>query len=408
MTTPAIQETASPPVFREAVRRQVEPPAPSSIPPLLRLGFRPFYLLAATFAGVAVPLWAFGFLGLTSVRTGLAWHVHEMVFGFAIAVIIGFLFTAGRNWTGLWTPRGRHLAALAGLWLAGRLAMLAAPAGVAAVIDLAFIPLAAWPLYQVLSRSGNKRNLFLVGLLGLLATLNAVFHASVLGWLALNPIHPVQSAILVIVMIETIIGGRVIPGFTANMARGVQPVINEQRDRICIVLVAATTLAWTLGLPAPVTASFSIAAAVTVLTRLLGFMPHRSVRHPLLWILHLSYGWLVIGLFLLGLSSLGLVSTSAAFHALGVGATAGLVIGMMTRTALGHTGRPLKAGAAEITMYLALHAGAVLRVLASLQVTDSHALLVGASALCWSVAFLLYAVVYGPWLCSTRVDGKDG
>ncbi len=211
-----------------------------------------------------------------------------------------------------------------------------------------------------------------------------------------------------IVIIEAVMGGRVIPMFTANTLGTVQPVVNPRRDRIAVALLAATALAWTIDLPGLATAALCIAAAAAVLFRVLGFMPHRTLGHPLLWVLHLSYAWLAIGLFLLGLSALGLVSDGAAFHALGIGATAGLIIGMLTRTALGHTGRPLKAGTAETVMYLAVHAGAVLRVLASLHVMESSVGLILASAACWSLAFLLYLVVYGPYLVRARLDGKDG
>ena len=135
----------------------------------------------------------------------------------------------------------------------------------------------------------------------------------------------------------------------------------------------------------------------------------RLLAHPLLWILHLSYLWIAIGLALLGASALGWTSESAAFHALGVGATGGLIIGMITRTALGHTGRPLQAGAAELAMYLLLQAGAVLRVWASLAGGASayEALLIASSA-CWSLSFVIYLLVYGPRLMKPRVDGRDG
>ena len=176
------------------------PPAAAVAPwlpshPLWRLGFRPFYLLAALLAAVAVPLWVARYLGWIDWQPiGLAWHMHEMVFGMAVAVIVGFLLTAVRAWTGLWTPREGHLAALAALWIAGRVALLAAPPLLAALVDLAFLPLAAWPLYRVLRRGGNKRNQFLPVLLVLLTLANALYHAAVLGWIALAPATPVQAA----------------------------------------------------------------------------------------------------------------------------------------------------------------------------------------------------------------------
>lgn len=376
--------------------------------PVFRLGFRPFYLLAALFAALSVPLWIaryFGNLGAL-VRVDLNWHMHEMVFGFAIAVIIGFLFTAGRNWTGLWTPRRGHLAALAGLWIAGRLAMLLTPPVVAAVVDLLFLPLAAYPIFRVLQRTGNKRNMFLVGLLALLTLVNALFHASVTGLLQISPIGPIQAAILIIVMIESVIGGRVIPGFTANAIQGVKPVMNERRDKISIALTALAALAWIAQLPGPLTGSLAVAAAVAQATRVLGWMPHVTLRKPILWILHLSYAWIPVGLLMLGLTAWGMTTSSSAFHVLTIGSMAGLIIGMITRTALGHTGRPLNAGNSEVAMYVLIQFGVIARMLAAANFMRPEMLV--AAAACWSAAFVLYVVVYAPYLLSPRVDGREG
>jgi len=378
--------------------------------PLWRLGFRPFYLLAAAFAAVSVPLWVTRYVGLLPglPRLGLAWHMHEMVFGFVIAVIIGFLFTAGRNWTGLWTPRRGHLAALAALWLAGRIAMLWAPPALAAIVDLLFLPAAAWPMYRVLQRSGNKRNLFLIGLLGLLTLVNAVFHAAVLGWLALPPASAIQAAILIVVMIESVIGARVIPGFTNNGAPGTKTIVHPKLDRISIALTAAASLSWVGGLPAAAIAGLAGAAACSQLLRLGGWKPHRTLHEPLLWILHLSYAWIPIGFFLIALSALHVVSSSAAFHALAVGSTAGLIMGMMTRTSLGHTGRPLRAGRSEVVMYLLIQAGAVARVCAAIDTSGMRLSVLVFAAVCWSAAFLLFVIVYGPYLYRARLDGREG
>lgn len=378
--------------------------------PLWRLGFRPFYLLAVVFAAASVPLWIAQYLGWMRwlPRVGLYWHMHEMVYGFVIAVIIGFLYTAGRNWTGLWTPRRGHLAALAGLWFAGRMAMLLADPMPAAIVDLLFLPLAAWPMYRVLQRSGNKRNLFLIGLLGLLTLANAAFHAAVLGWLALTPVSAIHAAILIIVIIESVIGARIIPGFTVNGAPGTKTVVHPRLERISLALTVAASLSWVCGFPGAAIAALASAAACVQLLRLSGWRPHRTVHKPLLWILHLSYAWIPIGFFLIALSALNVVSSSAAFHALTVGATAGLIIGMMTRTVLGHTGRPLQAGRVEVVMYLMIQAGAVARVCAALDASGVRNGLLVFAAGCWSGAFLLYAIVYGPYLCRPRLDGREG
>jgi len=378
--------------------------------PLLALGFRPFYLLAAAFAAVAIPVWLLRYYGLLPalVHIDLSWHAHEMVFGFAVAAIIGFLYTAGRNWTGLWTPRRGPLAAIVLLWMAGRIAMLLTQPMFAAAVDILFLPVAAVPLYRVLRQANNKRNLFLIALLLVLALCNLGFHAARSGWLQLSPLQPVHAAILVIAIIETAIGGRVIPHFTANAVTGARPVINDRRDRITLILTAGTALAWALALPAPFIAGVAAAAATAQLTRLAGWKPLCTLRNPLLWILHASYAWLVLGLILLAMSALGLASTSAAFHVLAIGAMAGLIMGMITRTALGHTGRPLHAGRAEAAMYLLIQVGVAFRLLAAAGpdgVRDAGLLL---SAACWTTAFLMYAITYGPYLFNARLDARDG
>ncbi|KQW93546.1 hypothetical protein ASC94_13060 [Massilia sp. Root418] len=392
--------------------------------PLWRLGFRPFYLAAALFAALAVPLWMARLAGWldgmpAALHVGVGWHMHEMVFGVAVAVIVGFLYTAGRNWTGLWTPTGGKLAAIVLLWLAGRAAMLLADpahpvqAPWAALLDVAFLPVAAWPLWRVMRQCGNRRNYFLVGLLALMALANAVYHAASLGWLAVGPGRAVQAAILLIVVMESAIGTRVIPMFTRNGAPGTAPVSHARTDQVSIGLLAATGLAWTVGAPAWLQAPLAAAAGALVLLRLWRWQPLRTLRVPLLWILHLSYAWIGAGMLLIALAALGLVSSSAAFHALAVGSMAGLIIGMMTRTTLGHTGRMLKAGRAETAMFVLVQLGALSRVAAALLngregLDGLHTALLLLSAACWSVAFAAYALVYGPYLASARIDGKEG
>ncbi len=395
-------------IIEESMPRRGVPK--SDIPPLLRLGFRPFYLLAAAFAFISVPLWIAKYYGYAAAleNVSLNWHVHEMVFGFAIAVIIGFLYTAGRNWTGLWTPRRKMLAGLAGLWIAGRLAMLFADPRIAAVLDISFLPIATWLLYGVLKKSANKRNLVMVALLSLLTLTNILFHAANLGWDGISSIHAIHVAILIIVVLEAIIGGRVIPMFTANAVPTANPVINLKRDKVIAGFTVAACIAWAFGFPAPLTASLALAAAVSQMTRLIAWKPLCTLRNPLLWILHLSYAWIPFGFVLLALSAFGIVSASSGMHALAIGAMAGLIIGMITRTALGHTGRPLKAGPSETWMYILVQAGAAARLVASLNHVEIRDAALLISAACWAAAFLLYVAVYAPYLMAARVDGKEG
>jgi uncharacterized protein involved in response to NO len=382
--------------------------------PLWRLGFRPFYLAAAVFAALAIPLWMaqyFGWLDGMSVpalHLGLGWHMHEMVFGMAAAVVVGFLFTAASAWTGLPTPAGRHLAALVLLWSAGRVAMLLAPPLVAALVDWLFVPLAAWPLFRVLQRAGNRRNYFLVVLLGLIATANGLYHAIALGYLALSPIAPVQAAILVIVLMESAIGTRVIPMFTRNGAPGTVPLVQPRLDRAALATLAAAGLAWVAPAPAWLFAPLALAAAALVLLRVWRWQGHRTMGVPLLWILHFSYAWVALGMVLLALASFNLLSASAGFHALTVGSMAGLILGMITRTALGHTGRPLKAGRSERVIFVLIELAALARVASALGWDDARGTVLLASAACWTVAFVQYVLTYLPYLAAARVDGKAG
>lgn len=386
-------------------------PTPAGQPhPLLRLGFRPFYLLASALAALSVPLWLAGYQGMLPAlpAANVLWHMHEMVFGFAGAVIVGFLFTAGRNWTNLPTPHGAQLAALAMLWLAGRVAMLLAPGTAALVLDGAFLPLCALAFGRVLMQAQSKRNYPVLGILVLLSVVNLLFHAAANGWIGVSPLAPVHGAILLVTVLEGVIGGRVIPMFTRNGAPGSQPVTIAWREKTSIALLAATALAWVAGLPPALVAAVAFAAAGMNALRLIGWAPFATLRVPLLWILHLAYAWIVAGLVLLGFAALGIGSASTAFHALAVGGMSGLIIGMITRTALGHTGRMLRAGKAESAMYLLLQAGAVTRLCANIVPAGNRDYLLLGSALAWSTAFLLYLLVYAPYLSHARIDGREG
>ncbi len=214
-------------------------PAPGSAAaprgwPLLRLGFRPFYLGAAAFAALAVPLWILLLQGNVALKPAvppLLWHAHEMLFGFAVAVIVGFLLTAGRAWTGLATPRGPALAGLVLLWLAARLAALVAPPVVYAVLDLLLLPLVAAVFIRLLLRAGNRRNLPLGGILLGLALANLSFHLAALGWLDVAPLRTLHAGLALIVMIECVIAGRVIPGFTMSAVPGVKLQVPKRLEQ---------------------------------------------------------------------------------------------------------------------------------------------------------------------------------
>jgi uncharacterized protein involved in response to NO len=380
--------------------------------PLLRLGFRPFYLGAAAFAAIAVPLWVaivLGQIALPMTMPPLLWHAHEMLFGFAAAVIVGFLLTAGKAWTGLSTPRGAALAALALLWLAARVAALVAPYPVYAALDVLLLPLVAGLLAAVLLRARNHRNLPLPGILLLLAAANAVFHLASLGLVDVAPMTALHAGLAAIVMIECLIGGRVIPAFTLSATPGLTSRVQPRLELPTLICTALGLAAWVFAPTGPLTALLLGAAAALQLHRLWTWQSFATRRRPILWVLHVAYAWIPIGLVLLGLAALGMLGASAGVHALAVGATGGLIIGMITRTARGHTGRPLQVSRLEVAAYGLMLAAALLRVLVPLVAPQGlYGITLVAAAAAWSGAFLLYLWVFTPWLLASRLDGKDG
>jgi uncharacterized protein involved in response to NO len=379
--------------------------------PLLRLGFRPFYLGAAAYGMLAIPLWIAVLLGQVSLNLTLSpvlWHAHEMLFGFAVAVIVGFLLTAGKAWTGLETPRGAVLAALAGLWLAARLAAVFAPYGVYALLDLLLLPLVAGIFIALLLRAGGGRNLPLGFILVLLTLANAVFHGAVSGLIDVDPVRALHAGLAMIVMIECVIAGRVIPAFTQSALPGMRLKVPPVLEQATLGTTAIALALWVLA-PAHVFGAVALgAAALLHVLRLLRWKPLRTRSRPILWVLHLAYAWLPIGLALLALSQLGVVGVSSGIHALAVGATGGLILGMITRTARGHTGRPLQASRLETAAYLLVACAAVARVLLPLLAPQHLVIWLVAAATAWGFAFALYLMVFSPWLVTARLDGKDG
>lgn len=379
--------------------------------PLFRLGFRPFYLGGALLAALIVPLWVAMFLGhlqLSPTVEPLLWHAHEMLFGFAVAIIVGFLMTAGKAWTGLATPRGPALAALALLWLGARLSAVVGPYTLYAVLDLALLPVVAAILVSLLLRSRNHRNLPLALILALLSVANLGFHLAVMGILQVSAITPLYAGLGLIVMIECVMAGRVIPSFTMNVTPGMKVVANAWVERVTLGATGLGLALWVFAPPGvPGMIVLGIAAVLHV-KRLLTWQPAVTAGRPILWILHAAYAWIPVGFALLALAQIGVVAVSAGAHALAVGATGGLIIGMITRTARGHTGRPLIASKPEVLAYALVMAAAGVRVLLPLVSPELTVLALILAAVAWGAAFLIYLWQFTPWLMHTRLDGKDG
>lgn len=387
---------------------------PPETPPkgfaLFALGFRPFYLLASLFAALTVPLWALQFSGLLghAYLAGPLWHAHEMVFGFTLAVIVGFLFTAGRNWSGQPTPSGWWLAALAALWIAARVLVLSPFAVAAAVANVAFPLAAAIGLAIPFYRARNQRNYFFVGLLVVLALAAGLIHLTQLGVIGAPAWLGIQVALDVVLFIVVVMGGRVIPMFTNNGVPGTQAARQSHVEKAALGAVLVLLAADVLGLHGWPLAVVAGVAAVAHAWRWVLWQPWKTWRVPLVWVLHLAYAWVPVHLVLRALAQWGLVLPSLASHALAVGAVGGLIIGMMTRTARGHTGRPLRADGFETACYVFIMLAAVVRVGVPLVAPAQMLHAVQVSATLWSAAFALYAVRYWPVLSRPRLDGRPG
>ena len=384
--------------------------------PLLALGFRPFYLLAAVFAVCALPVWIISFLGGAqsgAYLQGIAWHSHEMIFGFAPAVIAGFLLTAVRNWTGQATPTGTPLAGLVILWLLARVLMLTGPALAAAVVDVLFLPTLGIAVAIPIWRSRNTRNYKVLGVIFVLTLANAAYHLASLNLLPVGLARVSMLAALdVISILIAIIGGRVIPAFIGNAVRQAEP---RHHIGVEVVSIGALVVILALGvlqpwMPVPATAWIVVLtiAAVGQGIRLLLWQPWRAVGNPLLWMLPAAYAWLPITLALRALALFDIVPVSAAFHALTIGAIASLMVAMMMRSALGHTGRPLVAGRAEIIAFALLQLAAVARVLASSVAAVAYREAMIVSGALWTLAFAVFLYRYWAILTRPRVDGRPG
>lgn len=395
----------------------IQQPKPH-IPPtgfaLFALGFRPFFLAAGLFGVLFMGGWLAMLKGALPAPGGVAaaaWHGHEMLFGYAVAVIGGFLLTATQNWTGSAMPKGAPLAALFALWLAGRLLpYLPVPYLAAAIIDLLFLPALAIAVLRPVLRIRQKRNYAFAAILLCMTASNALFHAAALGCLD-NPLAGLAPALYFSVLMIVVMGGRVIPyfierrvGSTATRWRAVEWL--APATTIAVLLAALAAQEWqTAG---ALLVPLGIAAAIVHALRLYGWHARRLWEVPLLWVLYLGYAWLVIGFLLDALAAAGLVSPFLAMHAYTTGGIGVMTLGMMARVALGHTGRPLEPPKIMAWAFAALNLAALVRVFGPLLFPGQTALahLVGGAL--WMTAFAAFTAAYAPMLWRPRTDGKPG
>ncbi|WP_020565112.1 NnrS family protein [Methylosarcina fibrata] len=382
--------------------------------PLFALGFRPFFALAGFSALILILLWNAIFKGTWAAEnyfTPTYWHAHEMLLGYSVAVISGFLLTAVKNWTGRPTLTGDQLAGLCILWLYGRIAPFYAnllPDGLIALIDLAFLPLLAYHVTKPILAAQQYRNLIFTALLLFLAYGNGLIHSEMLGLKAHTAMVGLQLVVGTIVILILVVAGRVFPFFTERGLPGTLAIRNPQFDQgsvVSAVLVFGLLLfdvsgIW-LALPA-------LLATVINIARVAGWYVQRIWYVPLLWVLYIGYGWIILGFALTALSAYSLIQPSLAMHAFTLGGIGVLTLGMMARVALGHTGRALRASNAIAIGFVLINVAAFFRVLLPIAWPNGYEIFIYGSTLAWLAAFSLFIFVYGPILTSPRIDGKEG
>ena len=373
-------------------------------PALFSYGFRPFFLGGAAWAALGILLWLPLYLGEFALPAGFAprdWHVHEMLYGYVAAVIAGFLLTAIPNWTGRLPVNGAGLAALAALWLAGRFAVFfSARIGMtwAAIVDVAFLAVLAGVAAREIVAGRNWRNLRVLAVVGVLIAGNVVFHLEV-AWYGLAD-YGIRIAIGAVILLITLVGGRIVPSFTRNwLARrgpGRLPAPFGRFDVISMATGAIALAAWIVLPEQGVTGVLLIAAAALHAARLARWAGDRTLADRLVLVLHAGYAFVPLGFALVGASAIWpAIPDTAGIHAWTAGAVAVMTLAVMTRATLGHTGRPLAASAATQAIYLFAVAAAILRIVAAF---EPSVILLHASALCWVCAFGGFVIVYGPLL----------
>ena len=377
--------------------------------PVLAAGFRPFFLLGAIMAGVAILVWLpvfYGELRFTSAFAPRDWHVHEMLYGYLSAVITGFLFTAIPNWTGRLPIQGTPLLALVLVWLAGRIAVtfsVEATWWLAMLVDASFLLLVAAAAAREIAAGKNWRNLAVVAMVVVLLAGNLTFHLE--AHFAGSAEYAIRIGIAVVVLLISLIGGRVIPSFTRNwlvrQAPGRLPVPFGRFDKITIGISAVALSAWIVAPDHQVTGALLGLAGALQLVRLLRWAGERTVRERLLLVLHVGYAFVPLGFLLNAAAAFDIVPVSAGIHAWMAGAAGIMTLAVMTRASLGHTGQELTASRATQAIYLAIFVAAVARICAVLHPAASEVLL-HIAGFAWVAAFFGFALAYGPLLLGSR------
>lgn len=373
-------------------------------------GFRSFFLLAPLYSVLAMsiwmPLWQ-GHVGLTLPVAPAYWHGHEMLFGYAAAVLAGFLLTAVPNWTGAPPVAGARLALLVAVWAAARAAAWVpelVPVAVGAGLDLAFLPLLGLLVGPSILRSNARRNGVFLIVLALLTAIDLRYQLAALGSEWGDAAWSLRTGLGLFTLLIAIVGGRIVPAFTSNWlkSQGNPAIVRSEpwRDRAALAVLLALVVAEAAGASDAAVGSLAAAAAALHAWRLAGWQGIETVRAPILWVLHLGYAWLVVGLALKAAALLGgLLPETAAIHALTAGAVGTMTLAVMSRAALGHSGRKLVASRATVAAYVLVTIAAMLRVGAGIAPGSYAAALIEDAGIAWILGFGAFVTAYFPILC---------
>ena len=381
-------------------------------PAFLSGGFRPFFLFGALWSAFAVPLWLAAYMhgyAVGGALPAMVWHAHEMIYGYAVAAVTGFVLTAVPNWTGRLPLAGAPLAALVGLWLAGRVALLISGSigpAVAAALDLALLPVLIFVVVRELQAARNFHNLPVAGTLALLFAGNVLVHLHALGIAYTAPLGN-RIGVATLVALISLIGGRIVPSFTRNWLAKMRPDVrapapHDRVDTVCLLAVVVALVAWLAAPDSHVSNALACAGALAAAVRLARWRGLATMREPLLFVLHVGYAWVPIGLALLGINGFfSFLPPGAPLHALTVGAIGTMTLAVMTRASLGHSGRALVAGPGTVLVYALVSLAALMRIAAPLA-GDRVALLTSLAGVAWTAAFGLFAALYAPILVKRK------
>lgn len=400
------------------------PAARPSIDAFFSYGFRPFFLGASAYAVLAMGLWL-GWIASAAagwsqawfpiVGSTFAWHAHEMVFGFAVAAIGGFLLTAVPNWTGALPLSGPPLGLLFVVWFLGRMAMgfsSLVPYSLVIAVDVAFLPLlGGFAAFQLFTRP-VARNLIFLAIVAALTVCNIAFHLGNAGYLEADPLAAIRTAMLLVILMIAVIGGRIIPAFTHNWLNAKRPPVpmprrNFRLDAIALGALLLFVVLDAIGADRSLVGVVAAVATVANGVRLVLWRGMATRAEPIVWVLHVGYAWIIVGLMLAAFAAFSdEVPTAAVMHAFGTGAIGTMILAVMSRASLGHTGRRLIAPPAVVGTYYLVTLAAVLRVIAPFLPPAHYTTLLVGAGIAWIGAFLLFALVYAPILTTPRVHMK--